>query len=100
MRRAAGVTAVVLLVMLILSAFSGTALAASPRSECEAAGGTFTKVSGTQSCVVAEAPGNNQGGVTKETDTTQKGSSRSSHEADEEYCVANKPGAHCPSGQN
>lgn len=100
MRRAAKIMSLALLVIMLLSAFSGTAFAASPRSECEAAGGTYTKVQGTQSCVFAEAPGNNQGGVTKETDVTQKGSSRSAHPEEEEYCVANKPGRHCPAGQN
>ena len=91
--------ALALLVMMMLSAFSGTALAASPQSECEAAGGTFTKVSGTQTCTFAEAPGNNQGGVEKETDVSQKGSSRSSHPEEEEYCVDNRGGRHCPTGQ-
>jgi hypothetical protein len=92
--------ALALLVMMMLSAFSGTALAASPRAECEAAGGTFVKVQGTQTCTFAEVPGNNQGGVTKETDVSQKGSSRSSHPEEEEFCVGNRGGRHCPSGQN
>ena len=99
MRRAARIASLALLVIMMLSAFSGTALAASPQSECEAAGGTFTKVQGTQTCTFAEAPGNNQGGVVKETDVSQKGSSRSSHPEAEEYCVENSGGTHCPGGQ-
>ena len=74
---------------------SGSALAASPRAECEAMGGTFSKSGGTQTCTIVETPGNNQGGVTKEDSTSQKGSSRSSHPSTNEKCVNNQGGRHC-----
>jgi hypothetical protein len=77
LRRTARIMGLVLLVAMMLSAFSGTALAASPRAECEAAGGTFAKVQGTQTCTFAEVPGSNQGGVVKD----------------------NRGGRHCPGGQ-
>ncbi len=94
----------VLLVGLLLTTFlfvsAGAALAASPQQECEAAGGTFSKTRGTQTCTFSETPGNNQGGVTKDTDVSQKGSSRSSHPEESQHCVTNNGGTHCPSGQN
>ena len=99
MRRALRILAVLLLALMMLSMLGGTALAASPSSECEQAGGTFAKVQGTQTCTFAEIPGNNQGGVTKVTDVSQKGSSRSSHPEDSEYCVGNSGGRHCPGGR-
>lgn len=89
---------VFILSMVVVAAMTLTAVgafAASPRAECEAQGGTFSKSGGTQTCTIAEAPGNNQGGVTKEESTSQKGSSRSSHPSDTEKCVNNSGGRHC-----
>lgn len=87
----------VLSVAMVAAMSLGTvsAFAASPRAECEAAGGTFSKSGGTQTCTISETPGNNQGGVTKEDSTSQKGSSRSSHPSTNEKCVNNKGGRHC-----
>lgn len=73
---------------------AGTALAISPQDECEAAGGVFSKSGGTQSCLISVAPGNNQGGVTKDTETSQKGSSRSSHPEDTDKSITNRGGTH------
>lgn len=83
----------------MLFALTVGASAISPQQECEEAGGTFTKVQGTQTCTFSETPGNNQGGVTKDTEESQKGSSRSSHPSEEETCVNNNGGEHCPAGQ-
>ena len=78
-----------------LSLMAVSAFAASPRAECEAQGGTFSKSGGTQTCTISETPGNNQGGVTKEDSTSQKGSSRSSHPSTNSKCVNNNGGRHC-----
>jgi hypothetical protein len=99
MRKAARIMVLALVVMLMLPLLAGTAFAISPRDECELAGGTFSKVQGTQTCTFSETPGNNQGGVTKDTDVSQKGSSRSSHPEEEQFCVNNRGGEHCPAGQ-
>ena len=99
MRKVASIMLVALVALLMLPVLGGTAYAISPRDECEQAGGTFTKVQGTQTCTFSETPGNNQGGVTKDTDVSQKGSSRSSHPEETEFCVNNRGGEHCPAGQ-
>lgn len=100
MKRSTQVKVVLWLVIAILASFALSATAISPRDECELAGGAFTKVGGTQTCSFTETPGNNQGGVTKETDLSQKGSSRSSHPEDSKQCVDNRGGEHCPAGHN
>lgn len=84
-----------LLAVALVMAFAAPAMAISPEQECVLAGGTYEKVGGTQTCTFTETPGNNQGGVTKETDESQKGSSRSSHPEEEEDCVDNNGGTHC-----
>ncbi len=99
MKGSTRVKLVLWLVIAILASFAVLATALSPADECELAGGVFDKVKGTQSCTFSDAPGNNQGGVVKETDVTQKGSSRSAHPEETEYCVNNNGGVHCPAGQ-
>lgn len=99
MNRSTKVKVVLWLVFAILASFAVMATALSPTDECELAGGVFSKVSGTQSCTFSDTPGNNQGGVTKETEVSQKGSSRSSHPEDLKKCVDNNGGEHCPAGQ-
>jgi hypothetical protein len=99
MKRSTKVKVVLWLVISMLASFALIASAISPTNECELAGGTFTKVGGTQTCNFVETPGNNLGGVTKETDVSQKGSSRSSHPEDTRNCVDNSGGNHCPPGQ-
>ncbi len=99
MRKVARVVLIALLALLMLPVLTGTAYAISPQQECEQAGGTFVKVGGTQTCTFSETPGKNQGDVTKDTDVSQKGSSRSSHLEEDAYCVNNKGGGHCPAGQ-
>ena len=70
--------------------------ALSPREYCETVlGGTYANVQGTKTCVVADPPGNNQGGVVKQETTSQKGSFSSSHPREEEDCVVNRGGSHC-----
>ena len=73
---------------------AGTAQAISPAQECELAGGTFSKVNGTQHCTFVTVPGKNRGGVTKVRDESQKGSSRSSHPEEETEGVKNRGGFH------
>ena len=94
--RIAVVVAIVGLLALVVAA---PAIAISPEQRCEELGGTYTKVRGTATCTIAEAPGNNQGGVTKETTESQKGSFTSAHVEESSKCVNNKGGEHCPSGQ-
>ena len=100
MSKSTQVKVVLWLVIALLATFILSAAALSPTNECEGAGGTFTKTGGTQTCTFTDTPGNNQGGVTKETDVSQKGSSRSSHPEDTKKCVNNSGGEHCPAGQN
>ena len=99
MKRSTKVKVVLWMVMAILASFAILASALSPTDECELAGGVFDKVSGTQSCTFSDPPGNNQGDVVKETEISQKGSSRSSHPEDTARCVDNNGGTHCPAGQ-
>ena len=87
--------------MLVAAIVAGAALVAaapaagiSPRDECEQLGGTFAKVNGTQTCTFTTTPGNNQGGVTKVKEDSQKGSSRSSHPEEETEGVDNHGGFH------
>lgn len=87
------------LVAALVASIALTSTAISPREECEAAGGTYEKVRGTQTCTFTTTPGNNQGGVTKEETDSQKGSSRSSHPEETSTCVNNNGGLHCPPGQ-
>lgn len=71
------------------------ASAASDADECADAGGVYENDRGTKSCIITETPGNNQGGVTKTDEDSQKGSFSSSHELEEEDCVRNHGGDHC-----
>lgn len=83
-----------LLVLGALAALPATAI--SPAEECENDGGTLVKEKGTFTCV--KSPGNNQGGVTKE--TSQKGAyDKSSHEQ-EECNVKDGETVNCPPGKN
>ena len=87
------------LVVAVVMSVALTTTAISPQEECEQAGGTYVKVQGTQTCTFVEVPGNNLGGVTKEDNDSQKGSSRSSHPEETSVCVNNSAGPHCPPGQ-
>src|SRR5687767_12988318 len=95
MKMLAALAAGVLLVLVL----AVPAFAESPEQRCEDLGGTYSKDRGTASCVISETPGNNQGGVTKDTTESQKGSFTSSHEEESARCVNNSGGVHCPSGQ-
>jgi hypothetical protein len=80
-------------------AFPLAANAASDAQICAAQGEscTFDKVGGVSMCNCVEEPPNqpNPGGVQKTEETSQKGSTKSSHEPTDEDCVNNSGGEHC-----
>jgi len=81
------VVAVMMAVSLLLSA---SPAAADPLPD------NCFKERGTVYCVVADPPGNNQGGVVKTETFSKKGSLQSSHEKEDEgSCVVNNGGTHC-----
>jgi hypothetical protein len=99
MRTVSRLTVVGATILLLAVALAAPASAISPQQRCEELGGTYGKDRGTATCTIVETPGNNQGGVTKDTTESQKGSFTSAHEEDSATCVNNKGGEHCPSGR-
>lgn len=71
------------------------ASAISDEQACTDSGGVYSNDHGTKTCTYTTTPGNNQGGVTKTEEDSQKGSFSSSHPLTEEDCVNNNGGNHC-----
>ena len=96
-RLALGIATLLLLAPLGAGIVLGLKGGISPADE-EACDGEVTKVKGTVTCVESEPAGNSH--VEKETTSEKKGSEKSSHEKETEYCVNNPGGDPCPPGQN
>jgi hypothetical protein len=80
---------------LVLTVGSGSAVAASPKQECERAGGTWSDTPPDQQCTFpGTPPGKNKGGVVKDEETITDRGKSGPHETTEECQVINNGGRH------